>query len=543
MESFIATLIETGHFLIYTEVYEAKGLYLIGDPSLYDQPEVLRQMVSKAFHVVRRRPDLGDEFASDDGTDEYDLEADDGQYLLVLSPIDQFVWGGTVLMLGMPPVELDLKESRARLISTSPLRLKAAKERFQDYAFLHSNGEEEIVAPLRCLVEQQAHLSPVNRELRKIERATNRLAEVIVDSINEVHPLLKRTPGSQELMESWFTFASEHGESALKQMDPMMAGKLSGLLTKLSIVWVAFICDNCDPTDRKTFRWAVNALEFALVRTRGANILQLPQEDYNLLQQKVASCMTLLISHFDILGARSSFEAQKEEERLAGLRMHQSMTSSTTMDDDIRPSSHDGGEMYITKAPPDRTIRIFHDRVVRGIVEVDQHREAILQEQHLAGRVLEDESPDDRSLVFLASQSNISIRWQQGRFLGAGAFGSVYMAMNLDTGGVMAAKEIRFKDSSSLNSLYKQVRDELAVMELLHHPNIVEYYGIEVHRDKVYIFEEYCSGGTLAQLLDHGRIEDESVTKVYTMQMLEGLMYLHSQNVVHRDIKPDSELI
>jgi mitogen-activated protein kinase kinase kinase len=144
--------------------------------------------------------------------------------------------------------------------------------------------------------------------------------------------------------------------------------------------------------------------------------------------------------------------------------------------------------------------------------------------------------------VFLASSSsNIAIRWQQGRFIGAGAFGSVYLAVNLDSGSLMAVKEIKFQELSGLPNLYSQIKDELGVMEMLHHPNVVEYYGIEVHRDKVYIFEEYCQGGSLAALLEHGRIEDEGIIQVYTMQMLEGLAYLHSQGIVHRDIKPDSE--
>jgi len=64
-----------------------------------------------------------------------------------------------------------------------------------------------------------------------------------------------------------------------------------------------------------------------------------------------------------------------------------------------------------------------------------------------------------------------------------------------------------------------------------------------VHRDKVYIFEEFCQGGSLAALLELGRIEDEHIIQVYTMQMLEGLAYLHSRGIVHRDIKPDNILL
>jgi len=72
---------------------------------------------------------------------------------------------------------------------------------------------------------------------------------------------------------------------------------------------------------------------------------------------------------------------------------------------------------------------------------------------------------------------------------------------------------------------------------MLHHPNIVEYYGIEVHRDKVYILKEFCQA-VVAALLEHGRIEDEGTYKYYTMQMFRGSGVFHSQGIVHRDIKP-----
>src|SRR5205085_4473756 len=110
-------------------------------------------------------------------------------------------------------------------------------------------------------------------------------------------------------------------------------------------------------------------------------------------------------------------------------------------------------------------------------------------------------------------------------------------------GILMAVKEIRLQDPQVIPTIVKQISDEMGVLAVLDHPNIVSYHGIEVHRDKVYIFMEYCSGGSLATLLEHGRIEDETVIMVYTLQMLEGLAYLHQAGIVHRDIKPANILL
>jgi mitogen-activated protein kinase kinase kinase len=133
------------------------------------------------------------------------------------------------------------------------------------------------------------------------------------------------------------------------------------------------------------------------------------------------------------------------------------------------------------------------------------------------------------------------MRWQQGNFVGGGTFGSVYAAINLDSGHLMAVKEIRLQDPTLIPTIANQIRDEMNVLEVLDHPNVVSYHGIEVHRDKVYIFMEFCSGGSLAGLLEHGRIEDEQVIMVYALQLLEGLAYLHESGIVHRDIKPESK--
>lgn len=539
LETFIATLVATDHFLVYTQTYEEDGTYIVAPKILRDRPADIRQILLEAFRV--------DEVVTDEGIREvfnseyHEGGYDEAAYLLVISPRTQFLWNGLVLMLEIPKVDLDVKDNRVRLIANGPQRrLAFAKQMFADI-FLPVDDDEELADPsirsLTCLTEQQAHLPVVNRELRKIARATNRLAESIVDSVHHVRNSLQIAGGCQELLENWYLFASEHGQHAQKYMERSYLIKFNRLLIRLAISWVSFICDDCDPTDRKTFRWAVNALEFTLHRTKRNNILNLPDEQFELLRQKVASCMTLLISHFDILGARSIIEAKKEKERMEEVIRQQAYEPSIDEDDrSISPHREDN--------PVDENTRMFWEKVTRSLRELESGRTEIGSQQKLIGRVLDDSKPEDRSLVFLASSSsNISIRWQQGRFIGAGAFGSVYLAVNLDSGALMAVKEIKFQELSGLPNLYSQIKDELGVMEMLHHPNVVEYYGIEVHRDKVYIFEEYCQGGSLASLLEHGRIEDEGIIQVYTLQMLEGLTYLHAQGIVHRDIKPDNILL
>ena len=184
---------------------------------------------------------------------------------------------------------------------------------------------------------------------------------------------------------------------------------------------------------------------------------------------------------------------------------------------------------------------MIRDQWLMHLDEIEEARRQKISERQAIGRVMEDTNDADRSLTYLSSSvTNVTMRWQLGQYVGGGTFGSVYAAVNMDSGTLMAVKEIRLQDPQLIPTVAGQIRDEQAVLEVLDHPNIVSYYGIEVHRDKVYIFMEYCSGGSLAALLEHGRIEDETVIQVYALQMLEGLAYLHQAGITHRDIKPES---
>ena len=74
-------------------------------------------------------------------------------------------------------------------------------------------------------------------------------------------------------------------------------------------------------------------------------------------------------------------------------------------------------------------------------------------------------------------------------------------------------------------------------MKLLNHKNIVQYLGHERIDNDLWIYLEYMDAGNIATILHkYGRLTDSSI-KIYAKQILEGLVYLHSENVIHRDIK------
>ncbi|GAA5872874.1 hypothetical protein JCM3774_006352 [Rhodotorula dairenensis] len=525
LKSFIDALVESDHFMVYTGVYESEAVYVVADPSLHEQPDIVRQILVRCF-------------SNETQNDAPESLDDLMHYVLLLSPREPFLWTGRVMNLDLgPKVDFDLRERRVRLVSDGPAaRLARSKQTFVD---LFPAFKRNIV------VEQKAHLASVNRETRKIGRAIFRLAETVLGAHERVRAVSARRPGQgQELLGGYFTFAADLGTRSLRYLEPSLRSRFFIQLMQFSIQWIAFICDNCVPTDPRTFKWAVEALEFAMIVTKNDNILKFSDTQFALLRSKVASCMTLLISHFDILGARSSYEAKKEQDRIDAARLATKEQLATRLaalreirqraEGDDSDSQSSVGSLHMTQ-----------DKRIQALQALEESRKALESGNRVVGRVLDHNIAEDRSLAFLASSSmsNISIRWQQGKFIGGGTFGNVYLAVNLDSGEELAVKEIRFQDLQSAPHLVKTIRDEMKVMEMLRHENVVTYYGVEVHRDKIYIFEEYCPGGSLANLLEHGRIEDEIIIQIYALQMLSGLIYLHSQDVVHRDIKPDNILL
>ncbi|MFT7814763.1 mitogen-activated protein kinase kinase kinase 3-like isoform X1 [Arapaima gigas] len=132
------------------------------------------------------------------------------------------------------------------------------------------------------------------------------------------------------------------------------------------------------------------------------------------------------------------------------------------------------------------------------------------------------------------------LTWRRGKLLGQGAFGQVYLCYDVDTGRELAAKQVQFDpESPETSKEVSALECEIQLLKNLHHERIVQYYGClrDRHEKILTIFMEYMPGGSVKdQLKAYGALT-ENVTRKYTRQILEGMSYLHSNMIVHRDIK------
>mmetsp|Transcript_6485 Transcript_6485/g.9439 ORF Transcript_6485/g.9439 Transcript_6485/m.9439 type:complete len:773 (+) Transcript_6485:144-2462(+) len=132
--------------------------------------------------------------------------------------------------------------------------------------------------------------------------------------------------------------------------------------------------------------------------------------------------------------------------------------------------------------------------------------------------------------------------WQKGNMLGSGSFGKVFLAFNNEDGAFMAVKEISCESMRKDSKELKELEKEIDVMSQLDHEHIVRYLGVQRTEKTINIFMDYIPGGGLDTLLEEFGLT-ENVIRKYSLQILDGLAYLHSKNIIHQDVKGGNILL
>ncbi len=136
------------------------------------------------------------------------------------------------------------------------------------------------------------------------------------------------------------------------------------------------------------------------------------------------------------------------------------------------------------------------------------------------------------------------------------ASGHVYVAKTLETGKKVAIKEM---------DLTSQPRKELIVNEIMvmkesRHPNIVNFLNSYLVRgNELWVVMEYMEGGALTDIIENNTLEEDQIACISNevrivvslgcsqaltgCQTCKGLGHLHSQHIIHRDIKSDNVLL
>ncbi|CAF1704369.1 hypothetical protein HID58_053752 [Brassica napus] len=128
-------------------------------------------------------------------------------------------------------------------------------------------------------------------------------------------------------------------------------------------------------------------------------------------------------------------------------------------------------------------------------------------------------------------------KYMLGDEIGKGAYGRVYKGLDLENGDFVAIKQVSLENivQEDLNTIMQ----EIDLLKNLNHKNIVKYLGSSKTKTHLHIILEYVENGSLANIIKPNKFGPfpESLVAVYIAQVLEGLVYLHEQGVIHRDIK------
>ncbi|KAK2824175.1 hypothetical protein Q5P01_021350 [Channa striata] len=532
--------------------------------------------------------------AGKDCSKEPDDPPEDEAYLLMskhgardsTTESDWAQWDGELLKL-VPQMETvdtlrAMKVENMLLIVMQSAHLVAQRKAFQQ-------SMEDVLTLIREQTSSQPLIASALEELKdealqlciKISTAIDRVEYMFTTEFEaEVEESESATLNQyyREAMIQGYNFAFEYHKEVVRLMSGEFRQRIGERYIGFARKWMNYVLTKCESGRGTKPRWATQGFDF-LQAIEPAFISALPEDDFLNLQALMNECIGHVIGkpHSPVTGLyippRNSPRPVKvprchsdppnpnlfipntegfrgsnfhENDRLSSVaaELHfKSLSRHSSPTEDREEPSYPKGDpnstarrswelrTFISQSKDTAARQSPMEAVHRSIRKFEEKRYAMMKQRNIIGQVCH--TPKSYDNVMHVGLRKVTFKWQRGNKIGEGQYGKVYTCINVDTGELMAMKEIRFQPND--HKTIKETADELKIFEGIKHPNLVRYFGVELHREEMYIFMEYCDEGTLEEVSRLGL--QEHVIRLYSKQITTAINVLHEHGIVHRDIK------
>ena len=131
--------------------------------------------------------------------------------------------------------------------------------------------------------------------------------------------------------------------------------------------------------------------------------------------------------------------------------------------------------------------------------------------------------------------------------LGKGSFGEVFLTKKEKSSKLYATKKIPLTHLQN-EEFKKYMTNEIKIMKMLQHDNVIKFYDCYQTENNLYLIMDYINGGSLSEYLAEYKLKKgvafpQKMIQFFVKQIVQGLIYIHSKNIIHRDIKLDNILL
>ncbi|KAF4317684.1 hypothetical protein BBO99_00007845 [Phytophthora kernoviae] len=129
-----------------------------------------------------------------------------------------------------------------------------------------------------------------------------------------------------------------------------------------------------------------------------------------------------------------------------------------------------------------------------------------------------------------------------GETIGKGTFGKVRLGLHLLTGEKVAIKILEKKRIVQVADVERVAR-EIKILKRNRHQNVIQLYEVIDSPERIFLIMEHIDGGEMFEyIVAHHRIREPEAAFLFR-QIVDGLAYLHANEVTHRDLKPENLLL